>query len=157
MELHKLPKTAKRSMKRIGRGIGSGKGGHTVGRGSKGQKSRGHISPTFEGTKIKKSLIKRLPLLRGKGKQTAGLGPSIINLKFLNFFKADEEVTLATLVKHGIILKEDVNPKGIKILGEGELKVALTVKLPVSKGARAKIEKAGGSVILEEVKVKKTA
>jgi len=146
MELNKLPITTKRPKKRIGRGIGSGKGGHTVGRGSKGQKSRGHISPFFEGTKINKSLIKRLPLLRGKGKQTAGQRPSIINLRFLNFFKAGEEVTIAALVKHGIILEKDINPKGIKILGDGELSVALTVKLPVSKGARAKIEKAGGKV-----------
>jgi large subunit ribosomal protein L15 len=133
-------------MKRIGRGIGSGKGGHTVGRGSKGQKSRGHIGPFFEGTKIKKSLIKRLPLLRGKGKLTPGNKPLIINLKYLNLFSANDEVTLATLEKHGLIVKKDLGPKGVKILGDGELKVALVVKLPVSKGAQKKIEKAGGKV-----------
>lgn len=57
-----------KSKKRIGRGIGSGKGGHTSSRGQKGQKSRGSIHILFEGMKTKKSLLKRLPLLRGKGK-----------------------------------------------------------------------------------------
>ena len=68
MSLHTLKNIVGKSKKRVGRGLGSGKGGHTVGRGQKGQKTRGKISPLFEGTKVKKSLIKRLPLLRGKGK-----------------------------------------------------------------------------------------
>jgi len=63
-----LPKVVERSKKRRGRGIGSGKGGHTSGRGEKGQKSRGSIGVLFEGMKMKKSLLKRLPLMRGKGK-----------------------------------------------------------------------------------------
>lgn len=48
--------------------MGSGKGSHTSGRGQKGQKSRGKIHVLFEGMKMKKSLLKRLPLMRGKGK-----------------------------------------------------------------------------------------
>lgn len=64
----KLPKVSLRPKKRLGRGIGSGKGGHTSGRGQKGQKSRGKIGILFEGVKVKKSLLKRLPLMRGKGK-----------------------------------------------------------------------------------------
>lgn len=47
--------------------MGSGKGSHTVGRGQKGQKSRGSVPVIFEGMKMKKSLIKRLPKMRGKG------------------------------------------------------------------------------------------
>lgn len=54
--------------KRLGRGYGSGKGGHTSGRGQKGQKSRTNIHILFEGLKVKKSTIKKFPLLRGKGK-----------------------------------------------------------------------------------------
>lgn len=54
--------------KRLGRGYGSGKGGHTCGRGQKGQKSRTKIHILFEGVKVKKSTLKKLPLLRGKGK-----------------------------------------------------------------------------------------
>lgn len=48
--------------------MGSGKGSHTSGRGQKGQKSRGTIGVLFEGMKVRKSFLKRLPLMRGKGK-----------------------------------------------------------------------------------------
>ena len=61
-----LPKTISKRKKRLGRGYGSGKGGHTVGRGQKGQKTRGKIGVLFEGIKVKKSLLKKLPLRRGK-------------------------------------------------------------------------------------------
>lgn len=64
----RLPKVVTKSKKRVGRGMGSGKGSHTSGRGQKGQKSRGHIGVLFEGMKMRKSFLKRLPLIRGKGK-----------------------------------------------------------------------------------------
>lgn len=64
----KLPKVIKKGKKRVGRGMGSGKGSHTVGRGQKGQKTRRKIHVLFEGMKMKKSLLKRLPKMRGKGK-----------------------------------------------------------------------------------------
>jgi large subunit ribosomal protein L15 len=64
----KLPKIVAKSKKRLGRGMGSGKGSHTSSRGQKGQKSRGTIGVLFEGMKMRKSYLKRLPLLRGKGK-----------------------------------------------------------------------------------------
>jgi len=63
-----LPKVVAKSKKRVGRGMGSGKGSHTSGRGQKGQKSRGTIGVLFEGMKMRKSYLKRLPLMRGKGK-----------------------------------------------------------------------------------------
>ena len=63
-----LPKVKQKTKKRVGRGHGSGKGAHTSGRGQKGQKSRGGVHIIFEGLKVKKSLIKRLPFKRGKGK-----------------------------------------------------------------------------------------
>lgn len=65
---HTLPKVVARGSKRVGRGLGSGRGGHTVGRGQKGQKSREKVSISFFGTKVKKSLLKKLPMQRGKGK-----------------------------------------------------------------------------------------
>lgn len=145
MELNKLPKIAKKSGKRRGRGIGSGKGGHTVGRGSKGQKSKGKVPLVFEGTKIKKSLLKRLPLLRGKGRLAPRKKSLVVNVKYLNLFSPKEEVTVLSLRKHGIIPNEGIST-GVKILGEGELNIPLVVKLPVSQGAKKKIEKAGGSV-----------
>lgn len=66
--MQKLPKIVKRPKKRVGRGMGSGKGSHTAGRGQKGQKSRGSVHVLFEGMKVKKSFLKRLPKARGKGK-----------------------------------------------------------------------------------------
>ncbi len=64
----KLPKVVTKSKKRVGRGMGSGKGSHTSSRGQKGQKARGSIAVLFEGMKMRKSFLKRLPLKRGKGK-----------------------------------------------------------------------------------------
>jgi large subunit ribosomal protein L15 len=64
----RLPKVNEKKKKRLGRGMGSGKGSHTSSRGQKGQKSRTNIHVLFEGMKTKKSLLKRLPLMRGKGK-----------------------------------------------------------------------------------------
>lgn len=136
--------------KRLGRGFGSGKGGHTSSRGQKGQKSRGSIGLTFEGTKIKKSLLKRLPLLRGRGHfKPKPSKPVIVNLKYLNLFPKGSVVDVEALIKNGIINLE-AKAFGVKILGEGELDRALSVALQVSKGAKAKIEKAGGKIVIAE-------
>lgn len=146
MELNNLVKTTERTKKRIGRGGGSGKGGHTVGRGQKGQKARAKISPVFQGTKSRKNLFRRLPLLRGKGKfKSFKLSPIVVNLKYLNLFEKNETVNLESLVKKGIIAKNDAGLP-VKILGEGSLSLPLIVQLPTSKGAKTKIEKAGGKV-----------
>ena len=66
MKLHQLTKTTTRSQKRRGRGYGSGVGGHTVGRGAKGQKARSNVSLWFEGGQL--PLTKRLPFWRGKSR-----------------------------------------------------------------------------------------
>lgn len=148
MKLNKLPKTTKKSKKRLGRGYGSGKGGHTVGRGAKGTKARGKVPLSFAGTKTRKSFLKRLPLKRGKGKfKSFKPKPIGVNVKYLNLFQKEEKVNLKTLVKRGIILEKKAKKFGVKILGDGQLKVALKVELPCSKGARQKIEKAGGKVV----------
>lgn len=148
MKLSQLPKITSKKKKRVGRGYGSGKGGHTVGRGAKGQKARERIPLNFEGTKIKKSLLKRLPLRRGKGKlKSLQPGPLIVNLKYLNFFQKDETVNLEMLIKKGIIEQKEAEKFGVKILGDGELKVGLRVDLPCSNGAAKKIKKAGGEVL----------
>ena len=151
MNLDKLPKINTKKAKRVGRGFGSGKGGHTTGRGTKGQKSKGKIPLLFEGTKAKKSLLKRLPLQRGKGKFKAQKPkPLVVNIKYLNLYKKGELVSLKTLVKKGIIREKTAQKFGVKILGEGELKVALEVNLPCSKKAAKKIEKAGGKIIKQD-------
>jgi len=153
MQLNQLPKITARKKKRVGRGYGSGKGGHTVGRGQKGQKARNSVGILFEGTKMRKSLIKRLPFLRGKGKfKSFKKKPVVINLKYLNLLPDGTEVSLKTLTKYNLIKAGQEEKNMVKILGDGQLTKKLIIKLPISKAAAVKIEKAGGKVILEEGK-----
>jgi len=141
--LHTLPSITTKKSKRLGQGHGSGRG-KTSGRGTKGQKARGKIPAHFEGGAL--PLIKRLPFRRGKGKNKVfRRQPIIINVKALNLLPANSEVNVETLIKHKIV-DESARTYGVKILGEGDLSVVLAVKLPVSKGAREKIEKLGGTV-----------
>ena len=144
MALHKLKKIKKMSKKRLGQGHGSGRG-KTAGRGTKGQKARGKISLTFEGGAL--PLIKRLPFRRGKGKNKVfKKKPMIVNIKVLDLLKKDSVVDLQTLIKNKIVDEKDAKMYGVKILGEGDLRIPLTIKLPISKGAANKIKKAGGRV-----------
>ncbi len=145
MELSKLPKLVDRPAKRVGRGMGSGKGSHTTGRGQKGQKSRTSIPVIFEGTKTKKSFIKRLPLLRGRGKlKPWGNKPVVISLEQLTDWPKSTPVTGEELAKRGMIKK--YHGEMVKILGDGEIQQALTVKVKASKSAAEKIVKAGGKI-----------
>jgi large subunit ribosomal protein L15 len=156
MKLKKLPKTATRKKKRLGRGYGSGKGGHTVGRGAKGLKARSKVSLTFEGTKIKKSFLKKLPLRRGKDRfKSLNSGPVIVNVRLLNLLPKKSTVDIQALVKKRIVDDKEARRFGVKILGDGELKVPLTVELPCSKGAVKKIEKVGGEVTVKKLEKKK--
>jgi len=134
-----LPKMVAKRKKRLGRGYGSGRGGHTVGRGQKGQKARGKIGVLFEGMKVKKSLLKRLPFQKGKGKFKAGKKPLIINLEVLNLLPANSKVNLETLIKAGIVEAGEAREFGVKILGGGKLNKKLTIELPMSKSAVKKI------------------
>lgn len=127
--------------KRLGRGIGSGKG-KTGGRGTKGQKARGKISVSFTGSL---PLYKKLPLRRGLGNPAKSPKPKTIPLLRLNDFPARATVGLESLIKMKIASDKQIKV-GVKILGTGELEKALTVTLPVSKSARQKIEAAGGKV-----------
>src|SRR3989304_6489082 len=104
MDLFKLPKLTTRPKKRVGRGIGSGKGGHTSGRGTKGQKAREKVALAFEGTKIKKSFIKRLPLLRGRGKlRPRGRKSIVVNLSQFGDWPEKTPVTGENLHKLRVI------------------------------------------------------
>lgn len=142
--LTSLPKITKRKKRRLGLGHGSGRG-KTAGRGTKGQKSRNKLPIYFEGGAL--PLIKRLPFRRGKGRNKVfKQKPVIVNVKALNLLKKDTVVDLKALIANNIVEKQDAQTYGVKILGDGELKVSLMVKLPVSKGAQKKIIKAGGKV-----------
>ena len=126
---------------RVGRGMGS-KMGKTSGAGNKGQQSRRGYSrrPGFEGGQM--PLHRRLP----KRGFTAPFGKTyaVVNVEALNAFAAGDTVTPDALGDRGIVRKLS---DGLKVLGTGELKVALTVRAHAfSKSAAEKIVRAGGKV-----------
>lgn len=136
----------KQSKKRLGRGIGSGVG-KTSGKGHKGQNARsgGGVRPGFEGGQ--NPLYRRLP---SKGFNNAKFKKvySTVNVSQLNVFEKDTMVDAAKLLEQGILSK--IEKDGVKILGNGELTVA--VKVAANKftaQAKEKITAIGGSV--EEV------
>ncbi|SRR5260221_714801 len=133
MELLKIVKPRN---KRKGHGGGSGKGFHTSSRGQKGQKSRGHVHILFEGFKVKKSLLRRLPMQRGMGKfKPRGVKEIVINLEALNILPANTKVNIDSLVKAGLVNESDAKKYGVKILGTGKLTKKLIIELPMSKSA----------------------
>jgi large subunit ribosomal protein L15 len=142
-----LEKIVSRRKKRVGRGGGSGKGFHTAGRGQKGQKSRTKVHVLFEGYKVKKSLLRRLPMQRGRARfKPQSTKPLVINLDILNLLPENTEVTIEALVKANLVDAKDAATYGVKILGKGQLDKKLNVKLPLSKSASAKITKLGGTI-----------
>ncbi|MEK9178386.1 MAG: 50S ribosomal protein L15 [Patescibacteria group bacterium] len=147
MNLANLPKITEKHKKRLGQGHGSGRG-KTSGRGTKGQKARGKISLSFEGGAL--PLIKRLPFRRGKGRNKSfKRRPFILNVEKLNSLPKKSKVDVDFLIKEGLVSKE-AKKDGVKILGNGKLNLPLIIDLPVSKGARGKIEKAGGKILKNE-------
>lgn len=136
-------KGAKRPRRRVGRGPGSGRG-KTAGKGHKGQKSRSGYSRRrgFEGGQM--PLIRRVPK-RGFSNAPYRTRYSEVNVGLLNRLEAGTEVTPDLLRKHRLLRKM---LDGIKILGEGELQVSLTVHAHrFTKSAREKIEAAGGKAV----------
>lgn len=130
---------AQKDRKRVGRGPGSGLG-KTAGRGVKGQKARTSIiRPGFEGGQT--PMIRRTPI-RGMNAFDP-IHYSIVNVADLNEFAAGTVVTPALLAEHGIIRRAGDK---VKVLGDGDLAVKLTVKAhKFSKAAEEKIKSKGGS------------
>jgi large subunit ribosomal protein L15 len=143
----KLLKFQKTKAKRLGRGYGSGKGGHTSGRGQKGQKARSSINILFEGVKVKKSFIKSLPLKRGKSKFKGGKKVLVVKLADLNRLTAGSKVDLTSLIKNKIVDQEEARKYGVKILSLGKLSKRLNLELPISKSAAKQVEKLGGKIL----------
>src|SRR5215471_10445436 len=154
------PAQARKDRKRVGRGLGSGKGRYS-GRGIKGQKSRAGshaMSARFEGGQM--PLFMRLPKLRGAtSKDAMPIGPfrtytQPVNVGDLDRFDAGAEVTPEALKARGLIrtIRKDV-----KLLGNGELSKKLTITVhAASASAKEKVEAAGGTLtLLKEPKVKK--
>ncbi len=146
--LSQLPSLGEKRKQRVGRGLGSGRGAKS-GRGiTRHQKSKVKIPLHFEGGQAR--LVKKYPLLRGKGKnKSVRARAAIIQLEVLNRFKDGEVVDLKLLIESGIVA-DNVRPGYVKILkGKGKLERKLTVKLPVSNSAQKDIEKAGGKIEAE--------
>lgn len=137
----RLPKVTIRPKKRLGRGMGSGKGSHTSSRGQKGQKSRGSVNILFEGMKMKKSLLKRLPLMRGKGKFHVNSKPIAIKYARLEILPAGSVITVELLVKHGILKARLAKIHGVKIIGIGDNKKKYKFSVPISKKSEVKASK----------------
>jgi large subunit ribosomal protein L15 len=155
MRLHNLrPRPgARHRVKRLGCGESSGHG-KTSGKGHKGQKARsgGSIRLGFEGGQM--PLIRRLPK-RGFNNSAFHKTYAIVNLDDLNEFKAGTTVNEQLLRESNLVRGHF---EGIKILGDGELKHALTIEADkVSESAKAKIEKAGGTVTMRDRSAEKPA
>lgn len=142
MQIHQvIPKTKSRKGKYIGRG---GKRGTYSGRGIKGQKARA-------GRKMRpeiRDLIKKLPKKRGYRFKSFQKDAMIVNLDALNKKLADNsEITPKILVENGLVKMSGGKIPSIKILGKGEIDKKFSVSgCLISKSAKEKIEKAGGSV-----------
>jgi large subunit ribosomal protein L15 len=144
------PAQARKERKRIGRGLGSGKGRYS-GRGIKGQKARAgshKMRPGFEGGQM--PIYMRMGKQRGAtSKDAMPIGPfrtqtQPVNVRDLDRFDDGADVTPETLVEKGLMKNTRVD---VKILGDGELKKKLKVTAHrFSKSAREKIESAGGTV-----------
>src|SRR5512135_3432178 len=154
------PAQPREDRKRVGRGLGSGKGRYS-GRGIKGQKSRSgshKMRAGFEGGQT--NIYMRLGKLRGAtSKDAMPIGPfrtytHPINLRDLDRFDAGDEVTPETLVEKRVLKNTRID---VKLLGVGEVTKKLTVRVhAISASAREKIEAAGGTVeLLREPKEQK--
>lgn len=142
MKLHDLQPAegSKHRRRRVGRGISAGQG-KTAGRGTKGQRSRTGrgIKPYFEGGQL--PLVRRLPHTRGF-KNLFRVEYQVVNLDALDKFDAGAQVTPDALVARGLVRQ----PDHIKVLGNGSLSKALTVKAHAfSDSAKEKIAAAGGT------------
>lgn len=145
MGLHDLKPAegSRKARKRIGRGPASGTG-KTAGKGHKGHTARsgGSTPPGFEGGQM--PLYRRLPK-RGFGNGKFRKHYDVINLRDLEGIEAGTVVDIEWLDQNGRITRRRTS-EGLKVLGDGELSVALTVKaVKFSASAAAKIEAAGGT------------
>jgi large subunit ribosomal protein L15 len=145
MKLNSLPKTTTKRKKRVGLGYGSGKGGHTTGRGQKGQGARNKVPLWFEGGQLPQ--IRRFPFIRGKNRFDS-LKPETITvtLSQLNKLPPNTLVDLKQLVDNKIVTQKDLDKKRIKVVANGKITVPLTVRLSTSQAARDQIVAAGGQV-----------
>ena len=149
MKLNMLSNKSSRNKKRLGRGIGSSKG-KTSGRGHKGQKSRSGVAiKSFEGGQM--PLYRRLPK-RGFKSIKNKKNTAVINLSRIQEIIGkqktilDNKINISKLQKSKLINKKY---RKLKLLGSGELKQKLDIEVnAISKSAKEKVEKLGGTITL---------
>lgn len=143
----KAPEPNKKKAKRIGRGQGSGRGGHTVGKGHNGQRSRSGFKEKFwfEGGQM--PLQRKVPKWGFKNfnrTEYVAVNTGTIQL-FIEHDKLGKEITLDDLRNAGLIGKGDL----VKLLGDGEIEASVDIEVHrASKSAQQKVEDAGGSITL---------
>lgn len=142
--LSQLPSIVRKKKKRVGRGLGSGRGAKS-GRGTtRHQKARESIPLGFEGGQGR--LTKRFPLLRGKGRnKSRKQNIFVIYSKDLNRFADGDVVDIQKLKEAGLIDKRAAYPK-VKLIVKGKLERKVTVKLSVSQSAERLVKASGGTV-----------
>ncbi|HEX6982842.1 MAG TPA: 50S ribosomal protein L15 [Balneolaceae bacterium] len=143
----KAPKPNTKNRKRIGRGQGSGRGSHTVGKGRDGQRSRSGFNqkPWFEGGQM--PLQRRIPKFGFKNrfrKEYTPVNTGTIQA-FIEAGRLDKKISIIDLQKAGLIGKGDL----VKLLGEGEIETGIEIEVhKASKSAQKKVKEAGGSVTI---------
>ena len=144
LKLHHLRPApgAHKEKTRVGRGEGSK--GKTAGRGTKGSKARGQVPVGFEGGQM--PLTRRLPKLKGFSNAPFKTTYQVVNTgRLAELYPAGGDVTPESLADNGAVRRGEL----VKVLGTGDLEVALRVSAhAVSAAARRKIEAAGGTVTL---------
>ena len=141
LQMHDLKPASGANKDRIRVGCGEGSKGKTPGRGDKGTKKRYQVRPGFEGGQL--PLYMRLPKLRGF-KNPFKKEYQVVNVAVLaELFPQGGEITVADLVAKGAVR----NGFPVKVLGDGEVSAAYTLKgVKASASAKSKIEAAGGSI-----------
>lgn len=144
MQLDKLKrKHPNKKSTQVGRGGARGK---TSGRGGKGQTARAGNKPRPQ----MRDIIKKLPKLRGYRFNSHNTKPFQINVEALNMFEAGSTVSPATLFEKKLIRKVGGKLPAVKILGNGDISVKVSVtNCSISKSAKEKIEKAGGKIVIK--------
>ncbi len=143
---HLLVKTIQRSKKRVGRGWGSGKGKYS-GRGIKGQTKRGSVRANFIGGA--EVLSKRLPMLRGKGKNKSiqkSIGINIERIEQSKAIKNKSEITVKSLIKAKLVSAKIAHTHQVRLLGRGKLTKIISTSLHTTRKAVEKIQNAGGKL-----------
>lgn len=143
MKLQTLLRIQDRRKKRIGRGVGSGKG-KTAGRGTKGQKARGKIPLGFIGGSL--PLYKKLPFNRGQRNKKSASNALAINISKLKQFKSGAKIDIQSLIESRIIKTQDAKKRGVKIVDRGDVPSKLIIKIPISKSAAKEVIDNGGKI-----------